>query len=221
MTEAGMGLSSGDVDGDGDLELFVTNFDEESNTLYSNLGGGMFDDVTMQSGLEAPSWLWVGFGCVLEDFDLDGDLDMAVANGHIIDNIALYHDGKTHAQYAQLFENDGRGRFAERQDAAGALRALPVVGRGLYAGDLDGDGDADLVLTECGGRTRLYRNVRGAGGFAIRGAPRNTLIELVGESGKRVLREQLGQPSYFGQGGDEVLTGLGGDKLAKLVLRVP
>jgi len=221
MTEAGMGLASGDVDGDGDLELFVTNFDEESNTLYSNLGGGMFDDVTMQSGLEAPSWLWVGFGCVLEDFDLDGDLDLAVANGHIIDNIALYHDGKTHAQFAQLFENDGRGRFVERQDAAGALRAQPVVGRGLYAGDLDGDGDADLVLTECGGRTRLYRNVRGADGFAIRGAPRNTLIELVGESGKRVLREQLGQPSYFGQGGDEVLTGLGGEKLAKIVLRVP
>jgi len=221
MTEAGMGLASGDVDGDGDLELFVTNFDEESNTLYSNLGGGMFDDVTMQSGLEAPSWLWVGFGCVLEDFDLDGDLDLAVANGHIIDNIALYHDGKTHAQFAQLFENDGGGRFKELIEAAGELRARAFVGRGLYAGDLDGDGDADLVLTECGGRTRLYRNVRGAGGLAIRGAPRNSQMELGGASGKRVLREQLGQPSYFGQGGDEVLTSLGGDKLARIVLRVP
>ncbi len=221
MTEAGMGLASGDVDGDGRLDLFVTNFDEESNTLYANLGGAMFDDVTTRAGLAAPSWLSVGFGCVLADFDLDGDLDLAVANGHIIDNIALYHDGKTHAQFAQLFENDGRGRFKELLDAAGELRARPIVGRGLYAGDLDGDGDADLVLTECGGRLRILRNERGRGGLALRGAPRNTQIELVGVSGKRVLREQLGQPSYFGQGGEEVLTSLGDDKLAKLVLRIP
>jgi hypothetical protein len=221
-TEAGMGLASGDVDGDGDLELFVTNFDEESNTLYANLGQAQFEDATLACGLEAPSWLPVGFGCVLEDFDLDGDLDLAVANGHIIDNIALYHDGKSHAQRAQLFENTGQGRFVERKDAAGALGAEPFVGRGLYAGDLDGDGDADLVLTTCGGRTRLLRNVRGAGaGFVVRGLPRNTLVELVGAGGSKRLREALGQPSYFGQSASDVLASLGGEALVKLRARVP
>lgn len=221
-TEAGMGLASGDVDGDGDVDLFVTNFDEESNTLYQNLGRALFADATIKAGLEAPSWLPVGFGCVLEDFDLDGDLDLAVANGHIIDNIALYHDGKSHAQLAQLFENSGAGRFVERKDAAGALGAEPFVGRGLYAGDLDGDGDADLVLTNCGGRARLFRNVRGSSaGLVVRGLPRNTLVELVGAGGARRLREALGQPSYFGQGAGDVIASLGGEALVKLRVRAP
>lgn len=221
LTEAGMGVASGDVDGDGDFELFVTNFDDESNTLYSNLGDAMFEDVTIQSGLEAPSRLPVGFGCVLEDFDLDGDLDLAVANGHIIDNIALYHDGKTHAQRAQLFQNVGGGRFAELRDLAGALGAEPFVGRGLYAGDLDGDGDADLVLTQCGGRLRVFRNPIGSRSLVVRGAPRNSVLTLVGDRGRRVVREALGQPSYFGCSGDDVIASLGGEALAEIVLREP
>lgn len=222
LTEAGMGLASGDVDGDGDLELFVTNFDDESNTLYSNLGAAQFEDITIRAGLEGPSRTPVGFGCVLEDFDLDGDLDLAVANGHIIDNIALYSDGKTHAQFAQLFENDGKAKFTQRDEFAGALRAEPFVARGLYAGDLDGDGDRDLVLTTCGGKARILRNVRGAGGaLVIRGTPRNTVLELIGASGARKVREALGQPSYFGQGAEDVVAALGGEALAKLTVRAP
>jgi len=217
MTEAGMGLASGDVDGDLDSELFVTNFDDESNTLYVNQGGAMFEDGTLAAGLEAPSRMPVGFGTVLEDFDLDGDLDLAVTNGHIIDNIHLYHDGRTHAQRSQLFENDGRGRFRELRDEAGALGASMFVGRGLYAGDLDGDGDQDLVLTQCGGPARILRNVRGAGNsIEIRGLDAHTRVELVGERGRRIMREFGPQPSYFGACAPAILASLGGEALVEL-----
>lgn len=222
LTEAGMGQASGDIDGDLDIDLFVTNFDDESNTLYLNHGGALFEDRTLQAGLEAPSRMPVGFGTVLEDFDLDGDLDLAVTNGHIIDNIQLYHDGKTHAQRSQLFENDGAGRLRELRDGAGALGATPFVGRGLYAGDLDGDGDHDLVLTVCGGSARIFRNVRGAGrSFTLRGLPERTRVELVGSKGRRIAREVGPQPSYFGSCGPDVLASLGGEELVEVLVRVP
>jgi len=206
LTEAGMGLAVGDIDGDLDLDVFVTNFDDESNTLYSNQGEALFDDVSIQAGLEAPSRLPVGFGCVLEDFDLDGDLDLAVANGHIIDNIHLYHDGKTHAQRAQLFENDGAGRFSEIGRESGALGVSAQVGRGLYAGDLDGDGDADLLLTCCGGQARVLRNVVASPpSLRLRGAPRNSVLCVSARNGRSVLRTALGQISYFGSSSSEVI----------------
>jgi hypothetical protein len=221
MTEAGMGLASADVDEDGDFDLFVTNFDDESNTLYRNDGTGLFEDVTLLVGLEAPSRMPVGFGTVFEDFDLDGDLDLAVTNGHIIDNIHLYNDGKTHAQRSQLFENDGSGRFRELRAEAGALGATPFVGRGLYSGDLDGDGDADLVLTQCGGAARVLMNVRGDAerSLVIAGAPPHARVELVGKSGKRALRASGPQPSYFGACGEDILTTLGGDELVEIRVR--
>jgi hypothetical protein len=221
-TEAGMGLASGDVDGDLDLELFVTNFDDESNTLYANEGGLLFGDRTAESGLEAPSRVPVGFGTVFADFDQDGDLDLAVANGHIIDNIQLYHDGKTHAQRAQLFANDGRGVFRELRAAAGALGARPFVGRGLYSGDVDGDGDLDLVLTECGGPAHVFLNEAPAGGaLVLAGLPAGTQVELRLASGRRLLREAGPQPSYFGACAAELHAGLGEDSAVALLVRAP
>jgi len=220
-TEAGMGLGTGDYDGDLDLDLLVSNFDDESNTLYRNDGELLFEDATMAAGLEAASRPPVGWGIALEDFDLDGDLDLAVSNGHIIDNIALYHDGKAHAQRAQLFANDGRGRYRELLREAGAL-AEPRVGRGLYAGDLDGDGRADLLHMECGGPARVLRNRLGGDSLALRGLPRNTRLVLELASGAKRLRESGPQPSYYGQSADEVLLALpAGERLVALSLRVP
>jgi hypothetical protein len=161
VTEAGMGLATGDFDSDGDLDLYVTNFDDESNTLYRNEGGLIFTDVTARWGLDAPTRLSVGFGVVAADLDGDGDLDLAVTNGHIIDNIELYHDGKTHAQRALLLENLG-AKF--QAVGAGEFGQVPRVGRCLLAGDLDGDGDLDLVETVCGGDARVYRNDTARGG---------------------------------------------------------
>lgn len=199
LTEAGMGLATGDVDGDGLVDLFVTNFDDESNTLYHNDGEGMFSDVTAASGLEASSRLPVGFGTVLEDLDDDGALDLAVANGHIIHNIELYHDGKRWAQRPLLFRGDGSGRFVDASASSGDLCKTPRVGRGLYAGDLDGDGDLDLVLTECDGPARIFENQGAApGAVQIEGLPRGTAVTFLLEDGRSVLREVGPWPSYFG-----------------------
>ncbi len=219
LTEAGMGLAAGDVDGDGDSELFVTNFDDESNTLYRNDGGGLFTDITARSGLDASSRLPVGFGTVLADFDNDGLLDLAVANGHIIDNIALYHDGKTHAQRALLYRNTGASHFDNISPQAGDLCATDFVGRGLYSGDLDGDGALDLVLTQCDGPAVILRNEAAAqlmepgapssSALILRKLPRGTRVKAVTGSGSILIREAGPQPSYFGQSSSSVHLGLG------------
>jgi len=203
-TQAGMGLAVGDPDGDLDLDLFVTNFDDESNTLYRNGGEGLFTDATIAFGLSAASRLPVGFGCAFEDFDLDGDVDLAVANGHIIDNIELYHDGKTWRQNAQLFENVD-GRFALSANGGDLVRE-PYVGRGLYTGDLDGDGAPDLLLTQCGGPARAFANRVAAatpGTAAARrvdGLAPGTRVEAELADGRRILRQLGAAISYFGRG---------------------
>lgn len=224
MTEAGMGVAQGDVDADGDLDLFVTNFDDESNTLYRNEGGGMFRDATSLSGLDSPSRLRVGFGTLLSDLDADGDLDIAVANGHIIDNIALYHDGKTHAQRALLFANRGDGRFDDLSALAGDLSAQPLVGRGLYDGDMDGDGDRDLLITTCGGAARLLANTggppgaRGGRSLLLAGLTPGTRVRALLVDGRRLDRLAGPAPSYFGQADPVLHLGLGDSALQALQL---
>ena len=224
-TEAGMGVATGDVDGDGRTDLFVTNFDEESNTFYRNDGDGLFSDTTARSGLDAASRMPVGFGTVLCDFDLDGDLDLAVTNGHIVDNIELYNDGKTYAQRSQLFENQGQGRFRERR--ASALGTEPLVGRGLYQGDLDGDGRPDLVLTQCGAAARVFHNRSGAATppaeerVELEGAPTGSRFWARYDSGLELVRDAGPQTSYLGSSSARLSLTLRGRKLAALSVRVP
>jgi enediyne biosynthesis protein E4 len=199
LTEAGMGLATGDLDGDGRIDIYVTNFDDESNTLYHNDGDGMFTDITASAGLEAPSRLPVGFGVIAADLDGDLDLDLAVANGHIIDNIQLYNDGKSWAQEALLFQNDGRGHFRDVSSESGALAQTPRVGRGLYAGDLDMDGDLDLVTTENNGRLRVLRNDGpGENPVVLHGLPPQSLVRFHLASGQVLTREVGPQVSYLG-----------------------
>ncbi len=220
MTEAGMGLASGDVDGDGRRDLYVTNFDDESNTLYRNDGDGLFTDITARAGLEASSRLPVGFGTLLCDLDDDGNLDIAVVNGHIIHNIQLYHDGKTWAQHPLLFAGDGKGGFSDVSAQSGDLCARPLVGRGLYSGDLDGDGDLDLVLTECDGPARLMLNSGSAPeAVVLTGLPRNTQVSFQLADGRDLLREAGPQPSYFGSSSSEVRCA--GGEVVGLSFRLP
>lgn len=154
--EAGMGIAVGDVDGNGFEDLIVTHLDRQSNALYANQGDGLFLERRFVAGIAEPSMPWVGFGVDLADFDLDGDLDLAVANGHVIHNISA-HAGFANAAYAQpnqLLENLG-GRFAEVENSGfSAIR----VSRGLATADFDLDGDLDLVISNCNDRAEIYRN---------------------------------------------------------------
>lgn len=221
-TEAGMGIAVGDVDSDLDLDLIVTNFDDESNTLYVNDGAGLFRDRTVAAGLEAPSRMPVGFGVALADFHHDGALDLAVANGHIIDNIQLFHDGKTHAQAGHLFQGDGRGRFRQIEPQLAGPLAQPAVGRGLYTGDLDGDGDLDLLHTSCGGRARILRNVAASGpSLTIDGAPPGARVIVTLDDGSRSVRTAGTDTSYFGQGQAGVHFGVDPARVNALELALP
>lgn len=152
--EAGMGLASGDVDRDGRPDLVVTNFDVETNTLYRNLGDGLFEDVAAPADFGPPSFNSLAFGVVLSDLDLDGDLDAYVANGHVRE-----HPRRENVSYEEVdlvLLNDGTGRFSSL--ACPWLTENPAVGRGLAAGDLDNDGDPDLALQHSGGPFALLRN---------------------------------------------------------------
>lgn len=144
--EASMGVDAADVDGDGWPELFVTNFYMEHNTLYFNARGKFFDDRSMACGVGAASLPRVGWGTALEDLDSDGWLDIFVTNGHVDDNIYLIDPNKSFDELPQLWRNLGRGQFEECSAGGGAYFQQKTVGRGAAFGDLDDDGDVDIVV---------------------------------------------------------------------------
>lgn len=228
-TEAGMGVDAGDADGDGRLDLIVTNLSLETNTLYLASGDG-FRDATRGAGLFAPSYPVLGFGVDLVDLDLDGDLDLTVANGDVLDNIALLNDGLSHRQPGHLLQNDGRGRFNLLDPATTGTFAEPRVARALLTGDLDDDGRPDLVVTENGGPTRVYLNHAPAGhwlGLELAGLGSNTqaIGALVSfeRAGRRRVAEVHAGGSYQGSGDARLRFGLGADAspVAELHVRWP
>ncbi len=165
-TRGGMGIDAGDLDGDGRVDLVVGNFAQEMSAFYRALPapsgeGVQYVDDAAQTGLGLPTLLTLAFGTLVFDYDGDGDLDVAIANGHIEPEIATIRRGQSYAQPVQLFANDGGGHFSPMDaDAASAL-AIPRVGRGLASGDFDRDGDPDLVLTTSGGPAELFENKAG------------------------------------------------------------
>ena len=226
--EASMGVEIGDLDGDGRFDLFLTHLDQETNTLYKNFGDGMFVDGTQAAGLARPGLPWVGFGNVFFDHDNDGDLDVFVANGHIIDNIERFDPTRAHRQPAQLFDNQGDGTFVEITAALGLDE--PLVGRGAVAADLDRDGDEDLVVTQNGGRLLVLRNVVGTRhrslGVRLVGKESNpqgfgAMIEVsIGD--RRLVRLMKSVSGYLSQGPPEILFGLGtAESVDALVVRWP
>lgn len=158
ISEAGMGVDLGDYDGNGFLDIFVTNFSNETNTLYQNQGNGFFIDATYVSGLGVPSLTFLAFGTSFFDFDLDGDLDIYVTNGHVLDNVELFKDNITYAEPDQLFENNGGGFFIDVSGKLGRDFQIAKVGRGAAFGDYDNDGDVDILISNNNQTANLFRN---------------------------------------------------------------
>jgi len=156
--QAGMGTDAGDVNGDGLMDLIVTNLDYETNELYINGGNLSFTDATFARGLGAPNFLRVGFGADFMDHDNDGDRDLLIVNGHILDDIEKVRDQVTYAQPRSLLVNDGTGLFREPPTGLGPDFHRPAVGRGLAVGDYDNDGDLDIFVVNSNQRADLLRN---------------------------------------------------------------
>jgi enediyne biosynthesis protein E4 len=174
---AGMGVDCADFDNSGKPGIIITNFDNEMLGFYRS-NGKSFDDVAMQAGLGPASRNTLGFGCVFFDADLDGRLDLAVANGHIDDTVRNIRGNVGYAQSPQLFLNQGNAKFLEVADQLGGGFSQSKVGRGLAVADFDRDGDLDLLLTTNNGPAHLYRNDQLAGNRSIR-------LHLIGTKSNR------------------------------------
>ena len=161
-TEAGMSAAAADLTGNGLMDLFVSHLDYELDRLYRNNGDGTFTDITVSSGIAQTNILNSAFGARFFDFDNDGWRDLVVINGHILDNIPLYHPNVTYAEVKKLYRNIGQGRFVDVTSTQNAAFRVPLVGRGLAVGDYDNDGALDLLVSNNGEAAQLFRNQQGA-----------------------------------------------------------
>ncbi len=215
-----MGIDASDYDGDGQPDLVIGNFSNEMVSLYHNEGVGFFIDQAPVSEIGRNSLLTLAFGAFFFDYDLDGRQDIFVANGHVETDIADVQQRVAYRQPPHLFRNRGDGGFDEVTAASPDL-ARPLVARGAAFGDIDGDGDPDLALSENGGPARLFRNEGGERngwlGFRLRGGNSNrdgigAKITLVIEDGgmtrteTRVVKSATG---YASQNQLAVIFGLG------------
>jgi hypothetical protein len=165
---AGMGVDVGDFLNSGARGLAITNFDNEMIGLYRESKPGSYEDVSIQSGIGLASKSSLGFGCAFLDVNLDGWLDLAVANGHIDDTVRNIRGNVGYAQPPELFLNNRKGVFRDVASDAGAAFVQAKVGRGVACGDFDRDGDVDLLITTNNGPAYLYRNDQNAGNRSVR-----------------------------------------------------
>ena len=155
---AGMGVAAADYDRSGFPSVLITNFSSEMLALYHNEGNGLFVDEAPRTEVGRSSLLTLGFGCFFFDYDLDGWMDIFVANGHIEQGIERIQSKIKYAQPPHLFRNTGGGKFKDVTRTMGAGFIKPVVARGAAYGDFDNDGDLDIVMTTNGGPAVLLRN---------------------------------------------------------------
>ena len=154
----GMGTNFGDYNNDGNLDLIVTNFQDQTNLLFHNEGDGFFTDLSYSSGIGEKSLIYLSWGVDFLDYDNDSYLDIFVVNGHIDDNIEDFSEIGTYEQRNQLFKNRGDGTFEEVGFHSGSGLQLYKVSRGMAHGDLDNDGDLDIVITNLNQKLDILRN---------------------------------------------------------------
>jgi hypothetical protein len=234
---AGMGTAFGDFSGTGRLGLVVTNHEAEMHSLFQNLGGRLFSDVTIPSGVGPATRPYVGFGVVFFDYDNDTRLDIAIVNGNVMANVAQVRARATLAQRKLLLRNAGE-RFVDATKEAGPGFALEGVGRALASGDVDNDGDLDLLVMNNGDRPNLLRNDGGNAANAV-------LVQAVGTTspstslrasnrsgigtrltlttgGRRQVREVQSGSSYLAQNDLRAHFGLGrAERAERLEIRWP
>jgi hypothetical protein len=226
--QAGMGVAAGDYDASGTLDLFLTHFYDDTNTLYRNRGDFAFVDATRSSGLGPPSRRMLGWGTAFLDVDNDGWLDLLVANGHVEDRTWESHE-EPYAMRPQLFRNERTGGFADVSDWSGDYFARDWLGRGLAVGDLDRDGRVDAAINHQLAPSVALRNETQTSSAAL-------TLRFVGSSSNRngyqvrvevvdarpaVVRELVGGSSYHSASAPEIHLGLGPEQAATIRVAWP
>jgi len=215
--QAGMGADAGDYDGDGRIDMALTTFAHDTKTIYRNLDGRQFEDASAASGLSARTFERMGWGASFLDADLDGRLDLFFANGHIFADIEDFPQlGETYRQKNQLLWNEG-GRFRDVSQSAGGGLQLARVGRGLAVGDLDDDGDPDLVVGNMDDSPTLLENRQRTGrhwvAFRVVSPSKNRFAigakVTIDAGGRKQFREIRSGGSYLSQSDLRPLFGLG------------
>ncbi len=232
--QASMGVVAGDLDSDGDEDLFMTHLSADTNTLYANDGRGFFIDRSTGSGLGPASLEATGFGVALVDIELDGRLDVVVANGavKVIESLAKAGDPYPLKQPNQLFHNRGQGNFVELGAAAGEAFGRLEVSRGIAVGDVDNDGRLDLLLTNNHGPARLllaapFDNDGAWIGLRLLTAERGrdalgARVDIVLRNGTVLRRRVATDGGYLSAGDPRLAVGLGHDpEIAEVRVRWP
>jgi hypothetical protein len=223
-----MGIAAGDADANGLVDLFVTNFADESDTLYLQQPGGLFIDMTRQAGLRSPSLFPLGFGTQFLDGDLDGLPDLVVSNGHVDD---LRDVGQPYEMSPQYYRNVGGGRFEELEASSlGPFFEGKYLGRGLARLDWNRDGKEDFAVSHIGSPAALVVNrTEGAGHFValqFRGVVSDrdaigTTVRVTAAGQTRMLQLTAGD-GYQASNQRRLVCGLGGAPLVeKLDVRWP
>lgn len=161
--ESGMGIDAADAMGRGRMDFYICHMDSQANRLYENNGDGTFTDITLVSGLGFTSIYNTSYAARFADWDNDGNRDLIVVNGSMLDNIGLYHPGSAYAEPKKLYRNLGGGQFVDATVTQNPSFLVPRVGRGLAVGDYDNNGAVDFLQSNNGQAAQLYRNSGAAG----------------------------------------------------------
>ena len=233
VAEAGMGVTAGDADGDGDLDLFIAHLSGETNTLYRNMGALGFDDDTVAANLARSSLNLTGFGTAFFDADNDGDLDLAVLNGAVKRRPGRPEvaDGTSWRDYVEpnlLFINSGSGTFEDVSAEAGPLCSKLYLSRSLVPADFNGDGSIDLLVTNIDGPVQLFYNKGGACGNWIAIRPRLHGRDALGAKvtivtkHDRYVRHAIPPGGYLSSAGATIHLGIGqADSIIRFEVRWP